>query len=734
MLGLLGRGVTRRRGAVLVGAVVLVLAGAVWGTGVFGTVTGEAGFDDPASESVRATEVVEEAVGRTAVDVIALYDSAELTVDDGAYEAAVAEVTGELEASGAVVSVRSYYSTGAEAFVSADRSGSYLAIQLDGADAAARADAYDVVEPLLDAPELSLRLGGQVPMGQEINGQIQGDIARAELTAMPILLLLMLLVFRSVVAALLPLAVGALCIMGSFAALRVMTMGTDVSVFAINLVTMLGLGLAIDYALFIVSRFREELPLAATPAEAVVRTMRTAGRTVAFSGLTLGVSLLSLLFFPQTFLRSMGLGGAATVLFALVGALVVLPALLAVLGRRVDAWPVPLPRRMRDGDGRRWYAVAHAVMRRPVVVTAGIVGVLVALGLPFLRVDWGMADARVLPEGTEARVVAETLEADYPVNPANAITAAVTLADPVGSPAGERALADFTAALADVPGVDAVGTSGAAGQTAALTVQYALEPQSAEGLDLLAGLRAVPPPDGAEALFAGGPAGLADLLDSVGERLPWMLAFVGVVSLVLLFLAFGSVVLPVKSILLNLLSLSASFGAIVLIFQDGHLSGPLGFTPTGLVDATMPVLMIAIAFGLAMDYEVFLVSRIREQYDRTGDHVESIAVGVRKTAKIITAAALLLVVVVGAFATSGVTFIKMVGVGLVVAIVVDATIVRALLVPATMRLLGDRCWWAPGPLRRWWDRHGLREEDGIEAAAARPAVAPADGIADTTRV
>ncbi|WP_026877747.1 MMPL family transporter [Jiangella gansuensis] len=732
MLTFIGRMATRRRGGVLVGALVLVLVGAVWGTGVFGTVTGEAGFDDPDSESVRAVDIVEEAIGRTAVDVVALYHSDDLTVDDAEYEAAMTGVADDLDASGQVVAVRSYYSTGADAFVSADRAGTYVAIQLEGDDVGARSDAYDAVSELLEVPGLSLQLGGQVPMGQEINGQIQSDITRAELMAMPILLVLMVLVFRSVVAALLPLAVGALCIMGSFAVLRVMTMGTDVSVFAINLVTMLGLGLAIDYALFIVSRFREELPTSATPAEAVMRTMRTAGRTVAFSGLTLGVSLLSLLFFPQTFLRSMGMGGVATVLFALVGALVVLPALLALIGRRVDAWPVPLPRRLRAGDGRGWYRIAHAVMRRPVAVTIGIVGVLVALGLPFLRVDWGMADARALPEGTEARQVAEALEADFPANPADAITAAVTLPDPVDSAAGGAALDDYMSALTAVPGVETIAPVGAADQTVALSIQYAPAPQSADGLDLLAELRSVQPPDGVEALFAGGPAGLADLLDSVSERLPWMGLFVGVVSVVLLFLAFGSLVLPLKSIAMNLLSLSASFGAIVLIFQDGHLSGPLGFTPTGLVDATMPVLMIAIAFGLAMDYEVFLVSRIREQWDRTGDHVESIATGVQKTAKIITAAALLLVIVVGAFATSGVTFIKMVGVGLVVAIIVDATIVRALLVPATMRLLGTRCWWAPGPLRRWWDRHGLREYDAAEPPDT--VTVAAGEVADTTRV
>ncbi|GAB3921858.1 MMPL family transporter [Kribbella albertanoniae] len=720
----MGRATTRRRWAVLAGALILVLVGIVWGTGVFGSLSGEAGFDDPDSESVRARTTIEGAVGRTAVDVLALYRSDDAKVDDPAYKSAVTTVADNLAASGAVTAVRSYYSTGSPAFVSADRAATYVAIQLKGGDAATRADSYDEVSGLLEARGLDVELGGPVPMGQEINGQIKGDIARAELLAMPILLLLMVIIFRSAVAALLPLAVGALCIMGSFVALRLVTMITDVSVFSINLVTMLGLGLAIDYALFIVSRFREELPTSATPTEAVIRTMRTAGRTVAFSGLTLAVSLLSLLFFPQIFLRSMGIGGVATVLFALLGALVVLPALLVVIGHRIDSWRLPSPRKAAAADGERWYRIAHAVMRRRGVVTIGVVGVLLALGLPFLRVDWGTADARVLPEGTEARVVAEALGKDFPTDPSAAITVAVTLADPVESQAGKAALGEFSDALAAVPGVDGVDPVGAGGDTAALSIRYAAEPQSGEGMELLTALRALPPPAGGEALFTGGPAALTDLLDSVGARLPWMGLFVGLVSIVLLFLAFGSLVLPIKSIVMNLLSLSAAFGAIVLIFQDGHLSGPLGFTPTGLVDATMPVLMIAIAFGLAMDYEVFLVSRIREQWDRTGDHVESIATGVQKTAKIITAAALLLVVVVGAFATSGVTFIKMVGVGLVVAIVVDATIVRALLVPATMRILGPRCWWAPAPMRRWWDRHGFREDEPAEAApdaAPRPA-------------
>ncbi|MDQ3714948.1 MAG: MMPL family transporter, partial [Actinomycetota bacterium] len=476
-----------------------------------------------------------------------------------------------------------------------------------------------------------------------------------------------------------------------------------------NVITLLGVGLAIDYALFVVSRFREELAAGRSTPDAVAVTMATAGRTVMFSGLTVAVSLASLLLFPQVFLRSMGFGGMAAVLVAMVTALTVLPALLAVLGPRVDAGRMPWRRRRvarsksaAVAENGAWARIARMVMRRPVVVLTTVVVGLLALGLPFLRVEWTGVDERVLPKGTESRVVSEILAAEFPGQDLSHADVVVSGADP-------GALASYAQALRAVDGVDEVTITEDSRGTTLFDVTYAAVDNSAEGRALVEELRDVAAPDGAETLVGGQSAQLVDLLDSLGDTLPWMGLLVVLAMLVLLFFAFGSLVLPVKAVLVNAISVVASFGVVVWIFQDGNLSELLGFTPLGALDATQPILMLAILFGLSMDYEVFLLSRIREQWDRGADNTTAVAVGLQKTGAIITSAALLLAVVIGAFATSGVTFIKMIGVGMLVAILVDATVVRTLLVPAAMRLMGRANWWAPVPLARWWQRHGFRE-------------------------
>jgi RND superfamily putative drug exporter len=351
-------------------------------------------------------------------------------------------------------------------------------------------------------------------------------------------------------------------------------------------------------------------------------------------------------------------------------------------------------------------------MRRPVLYTVVVVGVLVALALPFLRVQFGGIDVRVLPADQESRIVAETIERDFPPSTDGPIQSIVTLPDAVDSPAGGAALQQYVESVAAVPGVDAATVTGAAGDTARVSIGYAGDPVDKAARDLVGDIRAVTPPDGVEVLVGGESAGLTDLLASLGALLPWMALIVVSTTFVLLFLAFGSLVLPVKALVMNVLSLGASFGALVWIFQDGHLSGFLDFTPTGFVEATQPILVLAIVFGLSMDYEVFLMSRIREQYDLTGDNTAAVATGLQRTGGIITSAALLLLVVIGAFSLSGITFIKMIGVAMLIAIVVDATVVRILLVPATMRLLGRANWWAPGPFGRVYARYGIRESDG----------------------
>ena len=699
----LGRFAYRRRWLVLAAAMAFLAVAVAWGTGVFGRLT-SGGFEDPGSESARAAAVAAADLGRDDADVVVLYRSADRTVDDPAYRQAV---TGTLEAlpSDAVARTVSWFGTGAPGLVSADRHATYAVLTLRG-DEQQRTDALERIEDRLAAPGLQTEVGGATTVGRDISEQVSKDIARAETLSMPVLLVLLVLVFGTVVAASLPLVIGVVAILGAFTALHVLSLVTEVSVFSVNVVTILGLGLAIDYGLFVVGRYREELARGLDTEAAIVATMATAGRTVAVSGLTVAASLAGLLIFPQVFLRSMGAGGIAAVLVAVAAALTVLPALLAVLGPRVEALPVRRRRARLHADSGAFARLARSVMRRPVLYAVGVVAVLLVVGLPFLRVTFGGIDARALPAGTGSRQVAETLERDFPANATSPIRAVVTV--PAGAPAGLPAWLD---AARTVPGITSATVVGERDGTAEVDLGFAGDPMSAGARAVVDRVRALPPPPGGTVLVGGETAVLSDLLGSLGRLLPYMALIVAGATVLLLLLAFGSVVLPVKALLMNVLSLTASFGAIVWIFQDGHLSGLLDFTPTGTLEATQPILVLAIVFGLSMDYEVFLMSRIREHYLRTGDNTAAVAAGLQRTGAMITTAALLLVVVIGAFSLSGITFIKLIGVAMAIAIVVDATVVRALLVPASMRLLGRWNWWAPAPLRRLHDRIGFGESD-----------------------
>src|SRR5918993_278700 len=527
--------------------------------------------------------------------------------------------------------------------------------------------------------------------------------------------------------------------------LRVLAEVTDVSIYALNLTTALGLGLAIDYSLFIVSRYREELRAGREPADALVVTMGTAGRTVLFSAATVAVSLLALLVFPLYFLRSFGYAGIAVVALAAIGALVVLPALLAVLGRRVDRFPLPLLRRRAAATAREpgtgfWHRIATAVMRRPVPVALAVVAFLLLLGTPFLGARFGLPDDRVLPPSAEGRQVAEAVRANFATDESSALS---VVAPGIGDPMAHLAEIDgYAAALSRLDGVERVDAltgsyAGgarlqgplAAGDGAAvppegrrfaaadgtwLSVVGSVEPYSAAGEDLVAAVRGLDAPLGAQ--VTGPSAQLVDTKASLFGNLPAAGAIIAVVTFALLFLMTGSVVIPAKALVLNLLSLTAVYGAMVWVFQDGNLAGVLGFTPTGTIDTSMPVLLFCIAFGLSMDCEVFLLSRIKEEYDRTGDTVASVAAGLERTGRIVTTAAALLAIVFIAFATSQVSFLKLFGIGTALAILVDATLIRALLVPAFMRLAGQANWWAPAPLRRLHARVGLREAPGASGA------------------
>ena len=413
------------------------------------------------------------------------------------------------------------------------------------------------------------------------------------------------------------------------------------------------------------------------------------------------------MLFPEVFLRSMGYGGVATVAVDMIAALTVLPALLAVLGHRVNALRV----RRSVGTASRheteggWYRLARNVMRRPVAYVAVIVVVLLALGAPFLKMSFGGDDARVLPASATVRQVSDQLDREFPANSTAPVEAVIT------NVPSQAALAAYIHKIDAISGVTGTQVTGDKGTTVRLDVGYRPQVNSSAARQIVTEIRALTPPPHATVLVGGATAELVDELASLGATLPWMALLTALATFVLLFLAFGSVVLPVKAIVMNVLSLAATFGVIVWVFQWGHLSGPLQFTPTGTIDPTMLILLLAIVFGLSMDYEVFLLSRIRERYDETGDNAAAIASGLQRTGGVITSLAFLLVIVVGLFSASGISFIKLLGVGMIVALVVDATVVRVLLVPATMRLLGRANWWAPRPLRRLYARYGIKEAD-----------------------
>jgi trehalose monomycolate/heme transporter len=719
-----GQIIYKRRRLVLVLAALGVVFAAVWGTGVFGKLQKAGGFDAPGSQSQQSANLSARAFGRDAGDVVVLYRSQTRTVQAPAFRSAVTGALAALPRT-RVASYRTYWSTKSPQFVSAGGRETYALLELTGGSDAARTKSFDAIKSQLAAPGLTTVVGGQIPTEESINKQVTSDIGRAEGVSMPVLLILLMVIFGSLAAASLPLAVGGIAILGSFTALRLLTLATPVSIYSINITTILGLGLAIDYGLFMVGRFREELHVQSSVQDAVARTVATAGRTVAVSGVTVAVALASLMLFPETFLRSMGYGGVATVLVDMLAALTVLPALLAVLGPRVNALRIrrSVRRPAASEASGGWYRLAHSVMRRPVAYAAVIVVVLLALGSPFLRVTWGGTDARVLSASSAPRQVNEALTRDFPGNVTAPIESVVTFPGPVaGSSSRSAQLASYVTSLGHVQGVHGARVTGVRGGIARVDLRYAPDPQSGAARAIVQRVRDVAPPAGSRAYVGGQTAQLVDELGSLSRLLPWMALVMAGATFLLLFLAFGSVVLPVKAIVMNVLSLSATFGVVVWIFQYGHLSGLLGFTPTGTIDPTMPILMLAIIFGLSMDYEVFLLSRIRERYDVTGDNTAAVAGGLQRTGGVITSAALLLIIVIGAFSASGITFIKLMGVGMIVALIVDATIVRVLLVPATMRLLGRANWWAPRPLRGLYARYGIREDDAPPPSApSRPA-------------
>jgi uncharacterized membrane protein YdfJ with MMPL/SSD domain len=701
----------RRRGLVVIAAVVLaVLAGAIGG-GVAERL-GPFDDDDPDTESISTMERFERATGLEAgPGVVALVTLDRGPIRSEAGRRRVAEVTGELRREPDLGAVRSPFGPGGSpSMVSRDGRSAFVVARLK-----ASADSEDVsakvVDRLGDAP--GVQLGGEALVREDANETVEEDLRTAEMLAFPVLFLLSFVFFRSLVSAALPLIVGGLSIVFTFLAIRLISEGVEVSIFALNLVTGLGLGLAIDYSLFMVSRYREEIARVGPGSEALIRTVRTAGRTVLFSSLTVAAAMASLLVFPQRFLYSMGIGGTVVSLMAAAVALLVLPAVLALLGERVNSLAPKRLRRAVDAEATAveegaWYRLSKFVQRRPGRVAVVAAVVLIAAGIPFLRAEFTTVGPDVLPHDSEPRQVWDQLNTRFPPNQDEP----VTLIAETRTGANLPELADK---VRDVPGViDVRGPERVDASLWRIDAVTRSDPLDERSEQIVKDVRELA--RGLPVGVTGEAAELIDLKESLADHIPFALGLLALTTIVVLFAMTGSVILPIKALVMNVLTLSAAFGLLVLVFQDGRLEGLLEFDSPGALDASQPLVLFAMAFGLSTDYGVFLLARIKEARDSGVPDGDAVAIGIQRTGRIVSAAALLFAVAIGAFATSRMIFIKEVGLGTAAAVLIDASIMRALLVPSLMQLLGHRNWWAPKPLRRLHDRFGLSEEGEARAA------------------
>jgi len=707
-----GAWVARHAKASLLVAGLVVVAAAVLGLGAFGTLR-SGGFDDPNAPSSRAQAVLATRFHGGA-NLILLVGVRTGDVDSPAARQAGTDLATRLAAEPTVARVLSYWTSGAPALRSTDGTRALVVAQVtsDGDRILARYDR--------STPELTVAAGGALAADRDVNGAVLVSLGIAEAIAVPLTMLLLVLAFESLVAAAVPMLIGTAAIMGTFGELYLLGSLTDVSIYAVNLTTAMGLGLGIDYALLLVSRFREELAAGRAVPEAVARTVATAGRTIVFSAATVAVALASLLVFPLYFLRSFAYAGIGVVVIAAAAALVLAPAMLALLGPRINAGLMPWARQVRGPSSRLWERIAAGVTRRPVLAALPVLVLLLVAAAPLAHLTFGTPDEGVLRPGVGTRQVADAMRTGFPGTAATPIQ--VVLAGPVPA----EALAGYAARISALPGVVRVdgptasyqaGVPGPAGPTAAelagdgavqLSVATTAAGKSAAAQQLVRDVRAVPAPPGTTPLVGGRDAELVDTTAAIGARLPYAVGLVLVTTFVLLFLFTGGLLQPLRALLLGALSLAATLGAMTWIFQDGHLAGLLGFTPRPM-DTSMTVLLFCIAFGLSMDYEVFVTSRIKEQFDRDGDPVTATVAGLARSGRIVSTAAGLLAVGFFAFGTATVSFLQMFGLGSGLAILIDATLVRGVLIPAVLRLGGRAMWWAPAPLRRLRTRFAPRE-------------------------
>jgi len=717
----LGRFVYRRRVPVVLAWVLLLGVGLGVGGQVFGRLGSGSGLRDDA-ESVVVSDRLSR-VGGGGTGISGLIDGR--PAGDPAFRAEVNAAVKDLEATPGVERVAGPWTKGEP--VRGDRGAQQAAgdsppsnplVARDGRAVLVRVElesrlngpAYDrAVEQVgrrlraVDAPRVVV--GGEEQARDEFQEQARKDLERGETLALPVMLVLLFLVFRGVVASITPLLVAAVAVAGALLILLGVSQVADISAYSVNVITMLGLGLAVDYSLLVISRFREERAGGLELEAAIERTMATAGRTVAFSGLTVAASLCGLLAFAEPFLRSLAWGGIGVVLVALVAAVTLVPALLGLWGRRVKPGQTegsgPADRGLDHGT---FYRLSRLVQRFAPVIVVLVAALLVLLALPFRHARLENSGLESLPRSSESRQLFETTQARFLGGGTDPVVVVVESAP------GNPPVAGYLRRIGELPGVSRAEIR--PGTPPQVTVLDVIPEGTSEGpasTRLVERIRALERPVAAG--VTGPAAFLVDYRDSLASRLPYALGLIGLATFALLFLMTGSVVVPVKAIVMNVLSLGASFGALVWVFQEGHLSGVLGFDPPGMVDITIPVLIFVFAFGLSMDYEVFLLSRIKEAWDQTGDNDRAVALGLQRTGRIVTSAAALIVVVFLGFAAGELLTIKEVGLGMAIAVILDATVVRMLLVPATMKLMGRWNWWAPPAMRRFHDRYGLAEQE-----------------------
>ena len=696
----LGHVVVRRRKAMVILFIVGVLTAGTFGSMVFSRLD-SGGYSNPNSDSYQVYNYLNKNLKIADPNVVVVVDSGNLPITDPTVAAKAQVLENEMAKAPGVTKVVSYWNTGGEKTLAAtDGKAAYILVYGGGEAFTPESQAMgDYFQKNFDGKRdgLTIYSGGVGVVGNAINKKIADDLKIAEAISIPLTFILLVFVFGAMAASAMPLIVGVSAILGAFFLLYLISLVTSVSVYALNLTTGMGLGLGIDYALLIVNRFREELHRGKSVEDSIVDTMASAGKTVFYSGLTVLVTLLSLTFFPLPFLKSFGYAGVSVVAIAVAGALFGLPPILAMLGKKVDKGVIRKSAIAHKDEGR-WAQTARLVMKRPVAVVLLSLIVLGILAAPIKNIAFSQGDARILPASNSAAIATAIQESRFESNIA---TIDILVLDGASK---EDEISSYIEKVKGVSGIVSVAAPRVIGNDIQITAYESMLPRSPEAQQLIHDLRDVPAPAGT--LVGGVAADYTDTQDGISQTLPLALGWIAISVLILLFVFTGSIILPIKAVLLNIMSLAATMGVMTWIFVDGNLQWLVGsFTVTGSLDTSIVILIFVVVFGLSMDYELFLLSRIREEHLLGKSNIESVATGLQRSARIITAAAVLLAVVFAAFVTSGVTSIKMMGFGVAFAVVLDATLIRALLVPALMRLLGERNWWAPKAMQRFTLKH-----------------------------